>query len=80
MRKVVSMGFKIGEVDLYTRLLNNEYQTQRLFGAINLLMDKVKADFTDEELKQIDQEALDFLKQQYPNEDIKTQKEVQNDT
>lgn len=73
------MGLKIGEVDIYQQLLNNEYEIQRLIGAINILLDKMNVDFTNEEIAQMNKEALEFLRQKYPNSDIRYLNEVQND-
>lgn len=74
------MGLKkISGTDIFTQNLNNEYQIQRLIGAVNLLMEKMNIDFSEAELKQIDADALKFMQEQYPDNDIKYVSEAHNE-
>lgn len=65
------MNFKIGEIDLYTNNINQQYQISRILKLLDIIVKKTGIDITDEEFKRVNQSSLEELQKAYPNSGIK---------
>lgn len=71
MRKVVGMGLKIGEVDVYTQTINHEYQIDRILKILDIIIEKTGVEITPEEFQEINKASLEFVQNHYPNSGIR---------
>ena len=61
------MSLQIGEIDLVQQGLNNEYKIERLALILEVILQRVPINFTDEDLNKINAQALENLRKKYPN-------------
>ncbi len=68
------MGIQIGEIDIASQIIDNEFQIHKLYGIINHILAKTNVILTDEEIKKIEKDSVEFLQKKYPNSGIELKK------